>query len=643
MATMMQLPFKNNLLGRVSLQKIYRLCLIYGVIFCFAQVLMFASTTSHLQALAMGLILPGAGFLALSNDISTIGFMDIAMALSVLCLFIGSLILWFGTGNAIAPIFVWGLSALISAEVAKNGLPQMVTCGSFRINAQWLLDFIVLIGFSLVIIMHYCRQIIGKKHRQQANLYLQTTAPIIAATFEQANQNETNEFSLSDLKRMRFLLDRALQPIESFDGFEWIDQFQTAAVRYQLNFLGYALSMAQATHCPAFSGYLDDAQRNLIIKQTDYRVWKYWKIENCWGNFKLNADPIARDNIMYTGFCATQIAMFHAATGSDYFCQKASFSPTDYSGNHYQYSFDSLIYKLDAELKRADYYLMACEPNWVYPLCNTIGAAAIKSFNNQQWAQHEPAFRQHLEHEFIDYKGRIIPCRSSYTGIAFPTIGGALPQALPCLFQNATMPDIALRQWLLLRRSLVKNRQLNHKAFWPIDTGNYGFSRAAAYAGTAVAAVEFGDNEVATLCLSALENEYPSIELNGVIHRDKASVWAHAVEFFTRSCVKNGFRELIENPHKKRLHPIISHVIYPDVLVAHASFQNGVLKAIFYHGKQAGLQKISFVNLTPHASYICAGTHTKTLIADADGNAVLEIFIDGRTEIQLFLNQQESQ
>lgn len=513
--TILQLPRKNSLLGRVSQQKILRLCANYGVCFCFAQALMLATSASHLQALAMGLILPGAGFLALSNNLNAIGFMPIALAIASMCLFGGALILWFGTGNAIAPILVWVLSALIAASMALHGLPSMVTCGSLRLNGfwlngHWLINFMVAIGFCLTIILHFYRQIIGKKQRKQANLYLQFTAPSIAKSFAQTKNDKAKEFSLDDLKRMRFLLDRALQPTHNFDGFEWIDQFQTAAVRYQLNFLGYALSMAQATHLPAFGGYLDDAQRNLILKQTHHRVWKYWQLENLWGNCRNNADPIARDNIMYTGFCATQIALFQAASGSNNFAQKGSFSPTDSTGFYYQYDIGLLVKKLDAEFKRADFYLMACEPNWVYPLCNTIGAAAIKSVDKALWAAHNAAFTQKLEQEFIDYAGRIIPCRSSYTGMALPTIGGALPQALPCLFLNATMPEIALRQWLLLRKKLIKNHQLNRQEFWPIDTGNYGFSRAGAYAGTALAAIEFGDTKVAQLCLSALENEQPS-------------------------------------------------------------------------------------------------------------------------------------
>ncbi len=87
------------------------------------------------------------------------------------------------------------------------------------------------IAFCLTTILHFYRQIIGKKQSKQANFYLRTAAPSITKSFEKTKKDKAKEFSLDDLKRMRFLLDCALQPTHNFDGFEWIDQFQTAAVR----------------------------------------------------------------------------------------------------------------------------------------------------------------------------------------------------------------------------------------------------------------------------------------------------------------------------------------------------------------------------------------------------------------------------
>ncbi len=88
---------------------------------------------------------------------------------------------------------------------------------------------------------------------------------------------------------------------------------------------------------------------------------------------------------------------------------------------------------------------------------------------------------------------------------------------------------------------------------------------------------------------------------------------------------------------KKNKHPIISHVPYPDVLVAHASNQQNSLKAVFYHGTQAGQFPISLAQLTPHKIYQSTGGTVQTIVADALGNATFMLEVNGRTEIFLSL------
>ncbi len=624
------LPTINFEGGQVTWHKLRRSALVYASFYAIALCIFLVSTQSHWHAFALGLMWPGAGFL---SDFSAQNWHGLIFAFAGFSLFMGGLFLWFATGNAIAPSFIWLCLALMAAARKLYSKP---ICSSTTGN-HWFIAGLILAIILLMLLVAIAKRVIGKRQRQQTNDYLNTIAPTVAEQFNQNNDNllddsTPKELSLADLKHMRFLLDRALQPVENFEGFDWIDQFQTAAVRYQLNFLGYALSLAQARFCPAFGGYLDDAQRNLITKQTDYRIWRYWRLENWWGNFSANANPIIRDNIMYTGFCATQIAMFHAASGSNHFLQKSRFTPQS-TRLQFPSNLAGLIETINNGFKKSSFYLIACEPNWVYPLCNIICAAAVKAHDASLWAQHQATFLQHLEQEFITPKGLITPCKSSYTGLAFPAIGGALPQALTCFFLNATFPTIALRQWLLLRKNIYNNHHLNRKYFWPIDTGNYGLHRGAAYAGTALAAIELGDNEVADLCLDALKNEYPITEINGVTHRPNVSVWAHALEFLARCNVKNGFKNLLENPAQSRQHPFIAQLNYPQVLVAHASYQHEVLKAVFYNGTQPSLQRIVIANLQPHARYICHAKQTQQISANADGIAVLTLWIEGRTAI----------
>ena len=50
-------------------------------------------------------------------------------------------------------------------------------------------------------------------------------------------------------------------------------------------------------------------------KKKAHRVWQYWGLENLWGNFSTNADPVARDNVMYSGWYAAQLGLYEAVTG----------------------------------------------------------------------------------------------------------------------------------------------------------------------------------------------------------------------------------------------------------------------------------------------------------------------------------------
>jgi Linalool dehydratase/isomerase len=267
-----------------------------------------------------------------------------------------------------------------------------------------------------------------------------------------------------------------------------------------------------------------------------------------------------------------------------------------------------------------------------------VKAADIQN-GGRRWNLHEAAFRHNLEQEFIDLSGRFIPCRSAYSGFALPVIGGAVPQAMTSFFLNAILPDLALRQWLLLRRMLLDAKhpgRLNLRRFWPIDTGNYRFSRAASFAGTALAAAEMGDSEIATLCLSALEEHYPVLDQGEVFYRPGASVWTHAVEFFARSASKDGFRTLIEQPRAGTPQPSLHDVRYPDVLVARAVYQHGKLSAVLYPGASAGRQALGLAGLMPGRTYLCNGCDENTIVADACGSATIHLQLDGRRQIDIY-------
>jgi hypothetical protein len=305
------------------------------------------------------------------------------------------------------------------------------------------------------------------------------------------------------------------------------------------------------------------------------------------------------------------------------------------AGASYACNDQYLIRQLEVEYTKSDFFLIACEPNWVYPLCNTIGASAIIGFDTlrqqSRWPQHAAAFRHALESEFLDAFGNYVPCRSDYTGLALPAFGGAMPLAMPCFFLNTIAPDLAVRQWLLLRKKLFdKSFNFRPQAFWPIDTGNYGFSRASAYTATALAAAELGDEAVYKHCMTALEQECPSVVKDGVIHRRHASVWAHGVEIMARAVTKNSFRDMLLNP-KKSAQFYLTDLKYPEVLVASAFVEENQLKAVLYPGRENGIQDIVVGGLKPEGRYLIQGALSANVVANHEGKAGFKIMLQGRT------------
>ena len=231
-------------------------------------------------------------------------------------------------------------------------------------------------------------------------------------------------------------------------------------------------------------------------------------------------------------------------------------------------------------------------------------------------------------------------CRAGpdYSGLALPMIGGAPPQAMTSFFLNATLPDIALRQWLLQRRNLIdaekSNRQLKRARFWPIDIGNYRFSRASAYAGTALAAHRNGRLRTSRQpCLDALDEECPAT------NDRKCLVPPACIGLGARGgavCTErptNGFRDLTINPRAMTMLPTLNVVPYPQVLVARAVHADGMLAATLYPGEGNGRFRLGLSGLHPRGNYACDGTEEPRIVADDRGEAEVTVAIDARTEI----------
>jgi hypothetical protein len=624
------LPPLNRIFGSISEGRIRKLLFSYALLLIAGTALFIFCRAEFWRVFGLGLLVPGGGFYASIDLNSANGISPIFAFLLALALFGVSLGVWFGTGNILAPPALWLALAIVAASLHSGGV------GDEAISFVYVFVGLVFLAVIIFLRLRFARAL---KQRRLDNAYLLTQQDQFSIIFNALAAEEKPGMTLEDLQRLRFALDRALQPLAEFNGFEWLDQFQTAAVRYQLNFLAYGIALNQARFTPAFGGYQHQAQINLLDKQAEHKIWSYWALENLWGNCQYNPDPVRRENIMYTGFVALQMALFAASTGRDDFKQAGRFKLSHPSGASYAYNDEDLIGRLLAEYQASDFFLMACEPNWIYPLCNTIGACAILANDTQsgqnQWAEQQQNFRQHLENEFLDIFGRYVPCRSARTGLALPAFGGAMPLAMPCFFLNALFPELALRQWLLLRRRLFDGQgRFRREAFWRIDTGNYGFSRASAYTATALAAAELADQAVYDHCLLALEEECPSEEMAGVIHRQHASVWAHGVELMARAGGKHRFRDLLLQT-KPNPGPRLDGIRYPEILVAAAYHYRDGLKAVLYPGHKNGVYDLALSGLKPLTNYV-VNRQDYRIMADQHGEGRLQFPLNGRTIFEIF-------
>ncbi len=566
-----------------------------------------AVTPEVVAPLILGLTFPSAGFLCWASDaqlILTLGIFAVGLIAFSL-----ALVVWFATGNVLAPVGAWlglGVLAAFPQTVGLAAVPADT-------NLPWLLGPTLLVG-SLALWLRG----LALPQRNVDNVCHAAASP--------PHCPDPAEMSAQDEARVRLLLDRALQPVDAFEGFEWRDQFQTAAIRYQVNFMAYGLAMARQSHAPAATATYAEAQRRLIRKVGDHRVWRYWQLESAWGNLRRDPDPIPHQNIMYSGFVLLQMAL-----GGETRLDLAK------AGQVWRrYDMDCIASGLARQYRAAPYGLLACEPNWIYPLCNLITMAGIKAsdarLGTDRWEEMAEPFFSALDREATRKDGSFIAFRSSLTGIAPPAPGGIVMQAFPCLFLNVLAPQRAQELWKLVRRKLDSGSW--QRLFWPVDTGNYGFSRASSYAATAAAAVEMGDQEVADECLRRLDVECASQVDAGIAHRTRASLWAHALEVFARANRKDGLHDLAAH-HRSHSGPHLLSAPYPDVQILRAACDAEGLGLVLGARAEGPEPGIRVGGLLPHRQYATGLSHQRFATADNTGTICLQLRDRGRVSLRV--------
>ncbi|TVY78925.1 Linalool dehydratase/isomerase [Fusarium oxysporum f. sp. cubense] len=171
-------------------------------------------------------------------------------------------------------------------------------------------------------------------------------------------------------------------------GQEWLD-----AYRYQISSMTYGAGVAHYHRLPALRSVFKPLIRRLIHKMLRREVWGYWFNTSLAGN-RTNpdrtvlrtpwADPIVRENIMYSGHLLLMTSLYAMLFDDNEFEQPDSlvfhWDPLFFGlgAETYRYDNRTLQAAILAEMERNGWIGVCCEPNLVFVVCNQFPIIAIR-------------------------------------------------------------------------------------------------------------------------------------------------------------------------------------------------------------------------------------------------------------------------
>jgi hypothetical protein len=616
-------------LGPITAAKLRRTALAYLALCALGLAPTLLGLSPGWRAAGLGLWFPGGGFLAS-------GGWSLLLIPPTLALFGLAVFAWFGSAMLPAPIAVWlGAAALAGALAGPTTwgpaaalVPALTALGAFALHRR-----------------NASERATRRATRTQRAGYLPRESARVAE-WSAAAPPARRELTPEQLAAARYLYDRALQPVGQLAGFDRIDQFQTSALRYQINHAGYALAELQCHYAPSFSGYLARAQHNLIAQYVQKPIWSYWCYETSWGHLNFTDwDPAGRDNIMLTGWLGIQLGLTMSSTGDRRYAEPGSVSFRLNERTCYAHDAHTIAASVSRNFARADYCLYPCEPNWVYPICNHYGMTSLvlhdRLFGTNDAQRHLPRWLESLDREFTDEAGSVIGLRSELTGLCFPFPAGDAGFAH---FASCWSPERAQRQWAVARTELsggiTRDAEGQARLSMPgrgFDFGNYRRGWAGTYAAILAGAREFGDEEIAEAAERALEQDGARTEDRGVAHYAAMSNLSNIQAVVGKLRRTGDFRRAVtEGPAPAALRgPLLAEAKYPDVLVARAFSDGENLALVLYPGGAPGSQSLELARLVPGASYQVRGASSQRFVADARGEAKLDVALNGRTELEI--------
>ncbi|KAH7075509.1 hypothetical protein BKA63DRAFT_299221 [Paraphoma chrysanthemicola] len=194
---------------------------------------------------------------------------------------------------------------------------------------------------------------------------------------------------------VRHFLNLVAQPDGSWNnmgGLEGMQEFNDA-YRYQLATMAYAIGITHFHRNPALRSVYKPLFRRVIHKMLLKEVWGYWFMTSHSGNFtepdrtelrKPWADPVKKENIMYSGHLLLMTSLYAMLFDDDEFEKPGSIKFTwdplfwGMGTEVYEYDNRSLQNIILNEMEGNGWVGVCCEPNLVFVVCNQFPIIAVR-------------------------------------------------------------------------------------------------------------------------------------------------------------------------------------------------------------------------------------------------------------------------
>jgi hypothetical protein len=625
-----RVPDKPHVQGPLLARRTRRTVAVLLALALLGMVPTFVDASPAWRAFGLGLVLPGGGFLYTADPLLVL--------VTLVLIAVGFLYFLFMRSNYVVIPAVWLATALAAAALSSGGRWAWAT---------WAVPMALLAVLATVAVRNRVRHRRAQAVGQARNEYLAG----VQVPLGEPVPTVAPELSPEDLATQRSLLDLALQPVDAWEGFDVASQFQMGAFRYQCNFPMWALALGQYVHTPAFQGYVNLAQRNLIEKMTERKVWEFWRYENFFGNLDPDPDPVRRENIMYSGYYSLMLEIYASNTG-DLRYEVPGALPLRWNDKRtFSYDASSIAEAVVANFEGSGRWgMFACEPGILFPTCNALGLSALVIRDRRRGTdvaeQIMPAFRRTIDEELTTAEGTVVSNVFARFGFSNSLLFALAADANHGLWLSPLAPDITVRVREVLRREHVDivGDHVDVRSIGALarridngDPANTNKGPTFLLAMVHAFAIEAGDHELAALLRQRNEAEGGLVEDDGRRWFPKSSVFTNACWTLGVLGRERGWHDLVRvgMPESWRTGPALVGATYPDVLVARASTDGSALDLVLRPGAGGSRQRLRIERLIPKGAYRVVGAAEAAVTADEHGRADLTVDLDDRTEVQV--------